>query len=679
MFARGFYVMDLNLGSGPDETGGTYGHYVTTKYGTPQNWYTQELKRMQSWGMNSVGPYGNANLFPTTGQTNKVPFVLLELGSSYSLVNRFGWGTGAAKEIYNLLSPQWGGFVGSTGIADCRDPNWAGMIAGVLANDWATSTVANASTADKGYLLGVTFDDSDGLHGFGAGPDFATQPSGFNDFRLGYMAFFLAPTDYANSSQGQIYPDATVYLKRRFHDMLVAKYGTVAALNNTWGSGYSTLDSSGTCVGSQPITCASSLPTENVGTGNGSTKSFSTTLAHTSVSTFSLGIFVGGTLMGGDSGNGTVYGPGLSGTVNYGTGALSLTFNSAPPANAAITANYIQNGWGIGSGLLDEDCRGTHSSYCGDGSSNTTIYLTGVPANVQTDINALTQDTAAYYSSTINAKVQSWASAHGFTGHVPYLGPTTLGTWSAPPDRYVLQGFAGNVDAWQYGGVGTFSQAELDFVNTHMGDVALIEGEYRTANTDSPYAWPNSACTHSGSSVTCVIAAPNHFAAFAGNFHIDSTCNNADYSIMNVNYTATSNTVTYTGSGTPSEASAICKVFFDDANVGGFPTQAARGQDFFNKVSILPSRSYTATGTHPFVGYFWWQYTDNEAEKLNWGLVTLRDNAYDGNEDVGPIVVCSPPLLSFSCGSELRGPFGSAISAVSSTNSTIDNILLALP
>jgi len=113
--------------------------------------------------------------------------------------------------------------------------------------------------------------------------------------------------------------------------------------------------------------------------------------------------------------------------------------------------------------------------------------------------------------------------------------------------------------------------------------------------------------------------------------------------------------------------------------VGGFPTQAARGQDFFNKVSILPSRSYTATGTHPFVGYFWWQYTDNEAEKLNWGLVTLRDNAYDGNEDVGPIVVCSPPLLSFSCGSELRGPFGSVISAVSSTNTTIDNILLTLP
>jgi hypothetical protein len=679
MFARGFYVMDLNLGTSANETGGTYNQYVMAKYGTAQTWYTEELNRMQSWGMNSVGPYGNANLYPPMGQTTKVPFVLMELASGYSLVNKLGWGTGAAKEMYKLLSPQWGGFVGSTGIADYRDPNWAGMVSGVLKNDWGATTVAGASAANKGYLLGFTFDDSDGLHGFGAGPDFATQPAGDNDFRLGYMGFFIAPTDYANSSQGEIYPDATVYLKKRFHDMLVAKYGTVNGLNNAWGSGYSTLDSSGTCVGTAPVACASNLSAESVGTGNGSTKSFSTTLSHPTISRFSLGIFVGGVLAGGDSGSGAIYGPGVSGSVNYSTGVLSLSFGTAPGANAAITANYIQNGWGVGSGFMDEDCRSSHASYCGNGSGSTTIHLTGVSANAQTDVNALTQDIAAHYSSTINNAIQAWGAAHGFTGHIPYLGPTTLGTWSAPPDRYVLQGFAGNVDAWQYGGMGTFSQAELDFVNTYMGDVGLIEGEYRTANADSPYAWPNSPCTHSGSTVTCTIASPNHFSNFAGSFHIDSTCNNADYNISNVNYSATASTVTYSAKGTPSEGSATCKVFFDDANVGGFATQDARGQDFFNKVSTLPARSFTATGTHPYVGYFWWQYFDNDAEKLNWGMMTLRDNAYDGNEAVNPIVVCSDPTQAYSCGGELRGPYGSLIPHVKSTNSAIDNTLLALP
>jgi hypothetical protein len=297
---------------------------------------------------------------------------------------------------------------------------------------------------------------------------------------------------------------------------------------------------------------------------------------------------------------------------------------------------------------------------------------------VQDDINALTQDTASHYSSTINAKIQAWAAANGFTGRVPYLGPTTLGTWTTPPDRYVLQGFAGNVDAWQYGGVGTFSQAELDFVNTYMGDVSLIEGEYRTANAQSPFAWPNSPCTHSGFSVTCTIASPNQFASKSG-FHIDASCNNADYTVMNVNYSATSSTVTYSANGAPGEASATCNVFFDDANVGGFPSQAARGQDFFNKVSILPARSYTATGTHPYLGYFWWQFTDNEAEVLDWGPLTNRDNSYDGNEDVNPIVACSGPIQGFSCGGELRGPYGNLIQTIQLTNTAIDNTLLGLP
>jgi FlaG/FlaF family flagellin (archaellin) len=143
----------------------------------------------------------------------------------------------------------------------------------------------------------------------------------------------------------------------------------------------------------------------------------------------------------------------------------------------AITTNYIQNGWGIGTGFMDEDCRSSHSAYCGTGSGNVTINLTGIPANVQADINALTKDTASYYSSTMDSTVQAWAATHGFVGRIPNLGPTTLGTWTAPPDRYVLQGFAGNVDAWSYGGQGTFTQAELDYVNANMGDVALIEGE----------------------------------------------------------------------------------------------------------------------------------------------------------------------------------------------------------
>ena len=114
MFARGFYVMDLNLGTDPDETGGSYNQYVLKKYGTAQTWYTQELNRMQSWGMNSVGPYGERKSLSVDGPDNESSFCSLRACQRLlSRRNKLGWGTGAAKEMYKLQSPQWGGFVGN--------------------------------------------------------------------------------------------------------------------------------------------------------------------------------------------------------------------------------------------------------------------------------------------------------------------------------------------------------------------------------------------------------------------------------------------------------------------------------------------------------------------------------------------------------------------------------------
>jgi len=675
MFARGFYVFDDNT-SKTDESGGSSASYATAKYGnTTSNWAPPQLTRIKNWGFNMVGPFSNAYARPVwSGQTVKVPFILFENSSSYSLTNNQGWGKGPVKDFLHMATSTWKGYRPGCGIADYRDPNWAAYVAGTMLNDYVTVQTANASASDKGYLLGVSYDDSDCLHGFGAGPDFATQPSGNNDFRLGYVAMFIPPTAYANSSLKQVYTDGNVYIRKQLHDMLKTKYGTIASLNSAWGSAYTSFDSTGTCVGSQPIACANSAAADTVGSGNGSTLSFSSTLSHSAVSAYSVAIYVGGTLVGGDTGAGSVYGPSLSGTVNYSTGALSLTFSGTAPSGA-ITASYIASGWGVGTGFLDDDCRSAHASYCGSGSQ--TVTMSDVPAAVQTDLNALTQDIAAYYSSTLNNTIQSWASAHGFVGHVPHLGPSTLGTWTTPPDRYVLKGFAGNVDAWQYGGAGTFTQAELDFVQTNMGDVGLIEGEYRTANADSPYAYPNSAAVHAGSSVTVTIVTPSQFINTST--LIDVTCNAADFNAIQVRPTAvTSATVTYNVSGTPVEAAAVCNLRVSDKNVGGFPTQAARGQDFFTKVSALPTRAFTANGTRPYVGYLWWQYQDNQSELLNWGVITLRDNAYDATEDVNPAVSCVTIITSAACGKELRGPYGSIIPYLSQTNAAIDAVLAGL-
>ncbi len=60
-------------------------------------------------------------------------------------------------------------------------------------------------------------------------------------------------------------------------------------------------------------------------------------------------------------------------------------------------------------------------------------------------------------------------------------------------------------------------------------------------------------------------------------------------------------------------------------------TQAQRGAAYAREVHWL--YAFSVDGVHPFVGLDWWEYMDKWGERANWGLVTPRDNAYDGRED----------------------------------------------
>jgi hypothetical protein len=60
-------------------------------------------------------------------------------------------------------------------------------------------------------------------------------------------------------------------------------------------------------------------------------------------------------------------------------------------------------------------------------------------------------------------------------------------------------------------------------------------------------------------------------------------------------------------------------------------TQAARGDYYQN--TMLPqsfNSCDTPTGSCHVVGSQWWAWVDSRPEKLNWGLVTSRDDPYDG-------------------------------------------------
>ncbi len=88
------------------------------------------------------------------------------------------------------------------------------------------------------------------------------------------------------------------------------------------------------------VAIQTSMSSESVGTGSGTTVTFTHTAAHLSVVPATVTI-TAGTVIAKDDGNGNLNGTGIStGTINYGTGAVSITYSTAPANSQAITMAY---------------------------------------------------------------------------------------------------------------------------------------------------------------------------------------------------------------------------------------------------------------------------------------------------------------------------------------------------
>jgi hypothetical protein len=68
---------------------------------------------------------------------------------------------------------------------------------------------------------------------------------------------------------------------------------------------------------------------------------------------------------------------------------------------------------------------------------------------------------------------------------------------------------------------------------------------------------------------------------------------------------------------------------YPSASVFGTPTQEQRGLMYASQMSTLLSTP-SFNGTYQWVGSTWWGLNDYWNEKMNWGLVSLSDNPYDG-------------------------------------------------
>ncbi len=554
-------------------------------------------RRLESWGFNTVqvGAHSyqtpvvaDCSKFPTDSNgicSNpiKMPFVISVNAAYYAMSNPSISGpnapllTNPVKNMIAVYSPYYTGYK-SVGIADYYDSGIGTWLQKDIQQDTGALWSALKTSPYANYIIGIASDDGDYMNGFGAGPDFATVPPSNNNYNLAMQVAAMSPLETADtnvadrSGSNFVYTDTLLHSKLALRNMLATEYSTIAALNSAWSSNYTTFDSSGTCVGTQPITCSATASADSVGTGNGSTVTFSTTLSRPTVSKFSLQILVGGTPVAGDLGNGTLYGPNLStGSINYSTGALSLTFSSAPASGAAITATYVANGWGIGSGFLDEDARPTHLWMGTDW-----IGMTNANPTTKADMNNFLEQVAAQYFSTMRTQIKA------VYPNIMYLGPNTLGTWGAPSSAPVLKAAAQYIDAFiGGGGTGLYSQAEMDYVEQNYGNKPYFNGWYSSANQDSAMgAYPDPVA---------VLSSAN---------------------------------------------------------------QPARALVYYNALTAQLETAHTTAGDYPYIGMYWWDYTDQASQNYNDGLVTPSDNAYDGHEAAAGAVPCSAPISTYTCGNE---------------------------
>ena len=110
----------------------------------------------------------------------------------------------------------------------------------------------------------------------------------------------------------------------------------------------------------------------------------------------------------------------------------------------------------------------------------------------------------------------------------------------------------------------------------------------------------------------------------------------------------------------------------DPFGVDSAPTQAARGEKYRMYVTnLLQARG--ANGDYPVVGLDFWGWMDQTNESANWGLVSLKDNAYDGREAV---VAAGTDPWGYPTGGEKRN-FGDFLGAVSRANAGVHGVLAA--
>jgi hypothetical protein len=250
-----------------------------TKYGSDNFKFTEHANnRLKAWGFNAVGPYSLTYALPVptnfqrSGNAVKLPYVGLLNVSWYGALKepntdlaKWGLAPGPFKTLLaGAVDPAiytgWPGHV-----PDVFDPNFESFgrnLAADIRTPYRTPVFTektsfggapNPSLVDSPWRIGTAPDDVDFFFGLGGpGPE-VPGIDGVIHPHLGWIVAVTRPTQTQNTSVGVAfgltqtvtYSDPVVYTKQAWRNFLAAKYGSIEALNASWGSTYTTFDSDG--------------------------------------------------------------------------------------------------------------------------------------------------------------------------------------------------------------------------------------------------------------------------------------------------------------------------------------------------------------------------------------------------------------------------------------------------
>jgi uncharacterized repeat protein (TIGR01451 family) len=227
-----------------DDLGSSGRDRIIAKYGGGPDWRhlwrLYSAKRLKNWGFNTLAEYQHWTTRPgTTFDPNPeaMPYLHIIKPAFYCLDNRGGFAPGPVKDlIHGTDASYYDGWRNSQS-PDFFDPNFEAYAEAWMTND---DGLMNGNLGSP-WLLGIAMDDMDNIFGFGPGPE---VEAGRLHPHLGWIALV---TNFEQSTSPWVpsYADRRVHTKYALRDFLAEKYGTVSALNASWGSSYTSFDSAG--------------------------------------------------------------------------------------------------------------------------------------------------------------------------------------------------------------------------------------------------------------------------------------------------------------------------------------------------------------------------------------------------------------------------------------------------